>query len=854
MVVEKKQPLEKNRNLLGQKQRKVSKSNKQICSPAYGNGPPLFPTELDPPPDPVVSWVQNLQIHPQSPVPNSPEPLQYPPSPLPPQHQNKTAESHNKASPASRKTSLQHPRKAEQQKAGHRKTSLDQHGSPVLGSQTPPATKSKEQGKELKSSETGKTTGGNGDGDCVSMESMVNLPSTALEAHYRAGLAHLKAGKFNEAIKSLETVKKGVEEGAHYGEYVIYKRTVNKRTTLSALCMFLALAWEGLASPRKAIECCSSSIQHDPGWPVPFSKRSEYFALFEQLLLDMDGSSKEEASRRLGANIIVDPSWVSSSSSSGEGGSTSSVGKEGCRRFSDLQEGLSAAKEGDVVYLEQGFYFREEGFTVHCSVTLIGNSTRGVQLVSKGAPTLQVCCTGATGRAHIQLQRLQFRNKWGFVRGSEDEDETMQSSAAHIYVISAASVTVRDCLFPGGEEGAGGVLVAEEAFYQSLLDLECQNPELRGSSGGVEGGSLRLLMDFCIFSDIRVNAAVHSNNQAVVVLSNCEVRDCGGAGLKAEEGSTLNLLNCQVQACGSECVAVDTISRLNVRGSLLASSGTRSSGRAKYKAGVSLSGRSHGTVARSLLRHHPSAVSCDDSDLLLEESCVMDISTEEGGSNASLELKHSAVFVRQAGSVIIKGNNFHNCNLVFLLQHGASPTITNNNVETCLIGFICGARAHPKVEKNLFHCILMSIGMFIEDSRGTVTNNIFQYVANGLDVHRGSSPRMSSNTYTRLAVPGLSGSLSFDIQRVHSGKLEELEAAEIITFNGDTEEEMAAAALSRRQATQERERPCPCCGEVRSRPIACTRCGQISYCGEDCLVKDSARHRTFCGISLKDMF
>ena len=30
----------------------------------------------------------------------------------------------------------------------------------------------------------------------------------------------------------------------------------------------------------------------------------------------------------------------------------------------------------------------------------------------------------------------------------------------------------------------------------------------------------------------------------------------------------------------------------------------------------------------SLLRHHPSAVSCDDSDLLLEESCVMDISTE----------------------------------------------------------------------------------------------------------------------------------------------------------------------------------------------------------------------------------
>ena len=41
-------------------------------------------------------------------------------------------------------------------------------------------------------------------------------------------------------------------------------------------------------------------------------------------------------------------------------------------------------------------------------------------------------------------------------------------------------------------------------------------------------------------------ATVTCPPQAVAVLSNCEVRDCGGAGLRAEEGSTLNLLNCQV--------------------------------------------------------------------------------------------------------------------------------------------------------------------------------------------------------------------------------------------------------------------------------------------------------------------
>ena len=46
----------------------------------------------------------------------------------------------------------------------------------------------------MKSSEKN-NVGVKDNGDCVSMESMVTLPSAALEAHYRAGLAHLKAGK-----------------------------------------------------------------------------------------------------------------------------------------------------------------------------------------------------------------------------------------------------------------------------------------------------------------------------------------------------------------------------------------------------------------------------------------------------------------------------------------------------------------------------------------------------------------------------------------------------------------------------------------------------------------------------------
>ena len=47
----------------------------------------------------------------------------------------------------------------------------------------------------------------------------------------------------------------------------------------------------------------------------------------------------------------------------------------------------------------------------------------------------------------------------------------MQSSAAHLYIISASHVALKDCLFPGGEEGTGGILVAEEAFYQVLMNI-----------------------------------------------------------------------------------------------------------------------------------------------------------------------------------------------------------------------------------------------------------------------------------------------------------------------------------------------------------------------------------------------
>jgi hypothetical protein len=45
-----------------------------------------------------------------------------------------------------------------------------------------------------------------------------------------------------------------------------------------------------------------------------------------------------------------------------------------------------------------------------------------------------------------------------------------------------------------------------------------------------------------------------------------------------------------------------------------------------------------------------------------------------------------------------------------------------------LVGFICGSATCPKITSNTFHCILMSIGLFIEDARGLVSQNIFREV------------------------------------------------------------------------------------------------------------------------------
>ena len=150
---------------------------------------------------------------------------------------------------------------------------------------------------------------------------------------------------------------------------------------------------------------------------------------------------------------------------------------------------------------------------------------------------------GTTAATPILLHRLQLLNVGGDQEAGAEQAGT-SSNAAHLYIISPDTVTVRDCVFSGG----GGILIAEEAFYRSLLELEFENPELlSGSGSGMSDRCLRLFVDFCIFSDVKQNCCVFANNQATVIVSNSLLYGCGRSGLSAGEGSSLSVINCEVE-------------------------------------------------------------------------------------------------------------------------------------------------------------------------------------------------------------------------------------------------------------------------------------------------------------------
>ncbi len=106
------------------------------------------------------------------------------------------------------------------------------------------------------------------------------------------------------------------------------------------------------------------------------------------------------------------------------------------------------------------------------------------------------------------------------------------------------------------------------------------------------------------------------------------------AGLRVQEGSTLNILNCEVVGCRHSCLEADTSSHINIRGSYLRHSGqpaaddntppgTRQPA-GRPSAGLVLRGHSKANVAKSLWQDHATAVAAYHSDLVFEANSILD--------------------------------------------------------------------------------------------------------------------------------------------------------------------------------------------------------------------------------------
>jgi hypothetical protein len=128
------------------------------------------------------------------------------------------------------------------------------------------------------------------------------------------------------------------------------------------------------------------------------------------------------------------------------------------------------------------------------------------------------------------------------------------------------------------------------------------------------------------------------------------------------------------------------------------------------------------------------------------------------------------------------------------------------------------------------------------------------YIGNGLDVYRSAAPTLRANSYTSLRVPGLGGApLAFDIQKVNSGRVENMEKSDVIVFGSGVNEEEACAAIFSRLSVLEKARICSFCRQRRCCSVNCEQCRQIFYCSESCRANDQRRHSNFCSLSLRDM-
>ncbi len=238
---------------------------------------------------------------------------------------------------------------------------------------------------------------------------------------------------------------------------------------------------EAVASCNSAIECRSESAAQTPAsaWREPFLYRSACFrALHARMKRGPSEEDDEEAEAvekdRVEADIVVDPSLEEEVEDRGESGERRQL------RLRRLDKALSAAKDGETIFVEAGIYRvtssdSDSGvsgapyFLLGKSVFILGACAAKCVLEysgkdsSRGASRLDtflIC--GMSPEKTTFIKRLTFRNV-----PSQQSSSSSSSIATRFLGVAAGRVHLEDCVFDGGGGEESAAAAAADAVYAS---------------------------------------------------------------------------------------------------------------------------------------------------------------------------------------------------------------------------------------------------------------------------------------------------------------------------------------------------------------------------------------------------
>ena len=419
---------------------------------------------------------------------------------------------------------------------------------------------------------------------------------------------------------------------------------------LAELHLLLAKCYKGLDDLKNAILSCNSAIDHRPHWKDPFLYRSACFQAFHARLLETDGEDLAHIERdRNEADIVVGPQVQGSNQ----------------KFFSQIDEALSAAKDGDKIFIEPGQYDVTSLFLFGKTVSLIGASVKRCVLLYKKQnvassaqggskesrlETFLICTSGSVPSL---IKRLTFRS------ANPPEVKTK------FLGIAGGTVQLEDCLFDGGESAEVGAVYTNAKICGNLAS---------------NYPSPRVIARFCVFDRCTAFGAFTALHSCGALHCSYFV-GCGRSCVAALDSAKVSLANCELAMTEiSEQTVGATSSDLTVTGCHFHGAPSVAS-RSSYAIGVTL--KSVANVTKNYIHLTGNGISCIDSDLACSQNVIVSCSQKYSQNNAASAMHStlgllSGVTLRQKARVTLSDNHIERCDVGVYVGDGAMPVIKEN--------------------------------------------------------------------------------------------------------------------------------------------------------------------------------